>query len=555
MGQSLTPISSPPPGVGMHSDGSTTFQAGGSSFTVERRGNRELHRETRRDETGQILAQVEAEVMYALGSGARGVSYLVEHDGRLYQSPISWYTQKARWDVSPGYQEQNLHFDRPIAPSCLFCHANRVEPVELTVNQYKKPIFQGHAVGCERCHGPGELHVKRQEMVDGRDLTIVNPRHLEPALRDAVCEQCHLVGDCRVERPGRDAFEYRPGLPMTEFFTIYGRSAESQNRVVGQVEQLRESRCFRESEGRLGCASCHDPHQVPAPAEKTAYFRRQCQNCHQQNGCSLPDRVRLAESRDDNCIQCHMPRFASVDVVHVATSDHRILRKPRDPSTEPARTPRGLPLILLSSEGLTPRQIDSLGREMAIALAHEAPRLPNTPKVTQAGPYVLNQLNQALAQRPDDLVARRMMAQLLSLTGHPREALRVAESVLKSAPAYEDALDEYLRYAIDAEDAQAALAPATRAVKLNPYSSVFHERLAYASLETQDWTRALHESLEALRLNPFLRFARMFLIQCHLHQSDLNRADVEFSTLIKLNPSLRQSLEEWFAEQKCASRS
>ena len=36
----------------------------------------------------------------------------------------------------------------------------------------------GEAIGCERCHGPGELHVRGQEVVAGRDLTIVNPRHL-----------------------------------------------------------------------------------------------------------------------------------------------------------------------------------------------------------------------------------------------------------------------------------------------------------------------------------------------------------------------------------------
>lgn len=539
----------------MQSDGSTTFQAGGSTFTIERRGGKEFHRETARDEAGQILAQVEAEVQYALGSGARGVSYLVEHDGRLYQSPISWYTQKGRYDLSPGYQAQNLHFDRPVVPSCLFCHSNRVEPVELSINQYKSPIFQGHAVGCERCHGPGELHIKGQEMVDGRDLTIVNPRHLEPVLRDAVCEQCHLVGDFRVERFGRETFDYRPGLPATDFFTIYDRCAESQNRVVGQVEQLRESQCFRRSEGRLGCTSCHDPHQVPAPADKTAYFRRQCQNCHEQKPCSLAEKLRLAESREDNCVQCHMPRVASSDVVHVAVSDHRLLRRPQAPPSQPARDSQRLPLVLLNGEGLGPRQVESLGREMAIALAHEAPRLPKAPQVAQAGPFVLAQLNQALAKRPDDLVARRMMAQVLSLTGRHREALQIVERVLKASPDNEEALDECLQYAIELEDSQAALGPARRAVQLNPYSSVFHERLAYASLSHQDWKTARHESLEALRYNPFLRFARIFLIQCHLHDHDLKRANEEFSILIKLNPSVREDLKEWFAGQKRQTQS
>ena len=88
------------------------------------------------------------------------------------------------------------------------------------MNRYEPPIFRGHAIGCERCHGPGELHSRRQDLVDGRDLTIVNPRHLEPALRLAVCEQCHLLGDERVDRLGRGTFDYRPGLPITAFFAV-----------------------------------------------------------------------------------------------------------------------------------------------------------------------------------------------------------------------------------------------------------------------------------------------------------------------------------------------
>jgi predicted CXXCH cytochrome family protein len=232
---------------------------------------------------------VEAEVKYALGSGTRGVSYLIEREGRLFQSPISWYRQKNRWDLSPGYERRNYHFDRPIEPQCLSCHANRAEPVPLSINRYEEPIFRGHAIGCERCHGPGELHVRRPEVVAGRDVTIVNPRHLEPALRAAVCEQCHLLGDHRIERPGRGAFDYRPGLPSIAFFAVYGRASARGNKAVGHVEQMKASRCFRASRGRLGCTSCHDPHQVPSPAEKAAYFRQQCLACHEQDRCSLPE--------------------------------------------------------------------------------------------------------------------------------------------------------------------------------------------------------------------------------------------------------------------------
>ena len=63
-----------------------------------------------------------------IGSGRQGAAYLVEHDGFLFESPLTWYSRKQRWDLSPGFEAFNYHFDRPIQPNCLFCHANRVEP-------------------------------------------------------------------------------------------------------------------------------------------------------------------------------------------------------------------------------------------------------------------------------------------------------------------------------------------------------------------------------------------------------------------------------------------
>ena len=70
----------------------------------------------------------------------------------------------------------NVHFDRPIIAGCLFCHANRFD-----MNEGRPPVFHGLSIGCERCHGPGELHARRPEVVQGRDWTIVNPADLEPA--------------------------------------------------------------------------------------------------------------------------------------------------------------------------------------------------------------------------------------------------------------------------------------------------------------------------------------------------------------------------------------
>jgi hypothetical protein len=557
MGRSLAPIAAAPAAARGMSDGVTRFEAGPSEFVIERRDGREIHRETRRDEQGRILASVEAEASYVLGSGRRGFSYLIERDDRLYQSPISWYGQQQRWDLSPGYERFNYHFDRPIEPQCMFCHANQVEPIELSVNRYRQPIFRGHSVGCERCHGPGELHVRGQQEVDGKDVTIVNPRHLEPSLRGAVCEQCHLLGDHRIERPGREPFDYRPGLPTTAFFAVYESTDKEGTKAVGHVEQMKVSVCYLASQGRLGCTSCHDPHQVPSPEERLAYFRQRCLDCHERRGCSLPDLKRLARSPKDNCMECHMPIASNTDIAHTAVTDHRILRSPRGHAAAPpvpAHAHANAPLRLLNGDGLHPRELESLGRELGMALTFEGDRLRKTPRARQLGYLSLAFLDRALAERPDDPAARRMRARALALAGRLREAIQLDQRVLESAPSYEQVLEGIISYAIELGDIEAALAPARQAVAVNPWSAAFHERLAYVDLRREDWSEALRESREALRLNPFLRFAREFLIQCLLHQHDERGAEAEFQTLIKLNPNERESLGRWFADQLKARR-
>jgi predicted CXXCH cytochrome family protein len=548
MGRSLAPIALAPAVGPDRRAATTTFEAGGSVFTIDRRGGREIHRETVRD-GGRVLAQVEGEVTYSVGSGARSISYLVEHDGRLFLSPITWYTQKQRWDLSPGYEKASPHFDRPIDPDCLFCHSNRVQPVALTANRYQDSIFIGHAIGCERCHGPGELHARRQELSGGRDLTIVNPRHLDPVLRGNICEQCHLVGDRRVDRLGRDAFDYRPGLPLTEFFVDHGLATDEGQKLVGQVQQMRASRCFRASEGRLGCMSCHDPHEVPDPEEKVAYFRGKCLACHAEKGCKLPEPDRLAGNRKDYCAGCHMPMATAVDAIHIAVRDHRILREPEAGS--PAPRPGGslFPLVRLDGD-VDPERVKFPDRELAIAVTSEGTKLPNTPQMRKVGRLVISALDKAVAEHPDDLEALRMKAQALAFTGRHAEALRIADALLKSTPSYELLLDDYTSYAIDLKDFRTALEPSRRAVALNPWSAAYRERLAFVSMQCQDWDGALREAREALRLDPFLTFARMFLVQCLLHDKDMKAAGDEFATLVKLHEDQRESLEQWLAEQR-----
>jgi hypothetical protein len=197
MGRSLTPVAEwadHPPGDAAHHN---PFEDMQSRFFVERRGGRVWHRQVRLGPAGQALYEREAEVHYAIGSGTRGFSYLTDRDGYLFQTAISWYSQKQIWDLSPGFRVMRVT-GRPVGGDCLFCHANQPLFREESVNHFDRPVVRGAAIGCERCHGPGERHARSSGRRD-----VVNPARLEPALREAVCEQCHLQGEARVVRRGR----------------------------------------------------------------------------------------------------------------------------------------------------------------------------------------------------------------------------------------------------------------------------------------------------------------------------------------------------------------
>jgi len=542
MGRSLAPIALAPATGADDGSGQVLFEAQGLEYSIEKRDGRVIHQETRRDAAGRIIARNEAEVQFAVGSGTQGVGYLIERDGFLFQSPITWYARERRWDLSPNYDKVNRHFDRAIAPGCLFCHANRVEPVEGAVNRYRPPIFRGHAIGCERCHGPGELHVKNPMVVDGRDTTIVNPAKLEPALRDAVCEQCHLAGHGRVVRLDRRAEDFRPGLPFHRFWTVVEPSAgPAEDRLIGQVEQMHESRCFRASGGRLGCISCHDPHRLPSRGEEATYYRDRCLECHADRGCRLPTTARLARSRDDDCVGCHMPRSGSSDILHAAVTNHRIPRQAGAKAGEPDRSaiPAGDPLAKPPSVMsfhralLDEHERAATERDIGVALCREGPA-----GAVAAAPL----LAAAVAARPDDVAAWEAQGFAFGQLGRGEEALAAFRTALARQPDRESTLVGAAIVAAQMDRRDDAIAFWRRAIAINPWRSDYHAALAPMLFQARDWPGAAGSCREALRLNPTNLQARTLLVRSALRLHDPETARREFQTLLGFDPPNREEL-------------
>ncbi|MBM4067401.1 MAG: hypothetical protein FJ271_00445 [Planctomycetes bacterium] len=496
-----------------------------SAFRVERRGKRVYHHEVHLDASKRPDFETAVEAQFAIGSGSHGHSYLsFLGDGFLFQTAISWYSQKKIWDNSPGFTVQRL---RPVKGACLFCHTNLAFPREDTINQFEPPYISGHAIGCERCHGPGEKHVRQQrlqsvaeemrpflrERVRRLDASIVHPGKLRHDLREAVCQQCHLEGENRVLPRQRGLFDYRPGMPLDQFVStfVHPRETGLDKKAVNHVEQMYLSRCFERSHGdnKLGCITCHNPHQRVRPEETVVHYRERCLRCHavakdkggdERTSCSLS----LAErSRNaDNCAACHMPRYSSSDIAHAASTDHRIVRKPQPPDKEGPEPPpghgQGLPLAHFH-RGKIDLADKSLSRDLGIAMIQLIAKGKLDPRHTSSAIRILES---ALVDDPDDVTAWEIKAYGLFLERRLAESLAAYETVLQKRPNREISLS----MAAAAAQVLGRLEPATdywqRAVAVNPWMANYRDNLARLLASKQDWQGVLVHSRHWLHLDP-----------------------------------------------------
>jgi hypothetical protein len=276
-------------------------------------------------------------VDYVIGSGTHASGYLVDLGNHLFQSPVAYYLNRSAYGLAPGYEDKpDPDFTRPIATGCVFCHAGSFDAVEGSQNRYAAVPFPHLAISCNRCHGSLAAHLAKPESGN-----IVNPADLDPAARDSVCEQCHLIGVARILNPGKKFTDFVAGKPLEETFTIYHnespKGTEAAFKVISHSEQLALSKCARSSGGRMWCGTCHNPHNEPT--DPVSYYRGRCMLCHSKTtfASDHPDKT-------SNCIGCHMTKREAGDGGHSAFTDHRIQRRPQQTVAE--ESPETIPDIV-----------------------------------------------------------------------------------------------------------------------------------------------------------------------------------------------------------------
>lgn len=312
-------------------------QRSGDVMELRWRKERLIFRRWQLDGSGKAINTFEQPVDWILGSGHHSRTYLYQTgNGELYQLPLAWYSQTKEWAMAPGYDRRDHEgVLRRARLECLFCHNAYPDLAENTRNGYWRnqglPAQLPEGIGCQRCHGPGAEHVRRASSADGAAAVraaIIRPTRLEAALRRDVCYQCHMqpsVAVPGIRRFGRDIDSFRPGQPLSSYLlrvdvTDAGMARDDRFEINHHPYRLEQSRCFRESAGRLSCLSCHDPHRKVAEPERAAHYRAVCIGCHKD-----------AHRATEDCVWCHMPKRRTQDVVHVVMTDHKISRRPAGP--------------------------------------------------------------------------------------------------------------------------------------------------------------------------------------------------------------------------------
>ena len=266
-------------------------------------------------------------VDYIIGSGHHTNSHLFENNGYLYQAPFTYYIQDSILDFPPGFENNsNSRFSRKMGLECVACHNAYPKFVLGSENKYDE-IPNG--IDCERCHGPGELHInqmKKGDLVDTSryiDYSIVNPSHLSPRLQNDMCARCHLQGNA-VLKENKSFFDFRPGMYLKDVMDVYLPRYENSDDafiMASHVDRMQLSACYINSNESLSCITCHNPH-ISVHETSNIQFNQKCIDCHLINSCKeeQPERNRFS----DNCIHCHMRTSQTIDIPHVKITDHKI---------------------------------------------------------------------------------------------------------------------------------------------------------------------------------------------------------------------------------------
>jgi adenylate cyclase len=188
---------------------------------------------------------------------------------------------------------------------------------------------------------------------------------------------------------------------------------------------------------------------------------------------------------------------------------------------------------------IDPDDPEALGGDAATYLNEKAYGWANPETDYEA--KVLGQVDRAIALAPRTAWNYSTKSVWLTMTGHPKAGLRVADAALTINPSYA-AEYSYRAYAETAlnqfEQAKSDLQQAMRLSPLDPRMGAFHDKMAWAELGLGHFDAAIEESSRAIDVGSKAWFTYLCLATAHGLKGDIEDAKAPLAEARRLNPKL-----------------
>lgn len=484
----------------------------------------------------------EETIDYVVGSGQHTNSHMIYRNGYLFQAPFTWYAQKGKLDLPPGFENgHNTRFTRLIGLECTSCHnAMPTGFVKGSINKYSKVP---EAINCERCHGPGEVHVKRMmagEYVDTAkeiDYSIVNIKKLPVDLQFEACQRCHLQGNAVVAE-GKSFFDFKPGMKLNTVMDVYlprYSNADDEFIMASHIDRFKQSECFIHSNEQFNCTSCHNPH-ISVRETNIQNFNKTCASCHEgapKHECT--EELSALQAAEFNCVSCHMPQSGSIDIPHVSVHDHKIQVPGKKVDTTGIKKFLGLMAI---------NNLDPTPRSKAMGYLQQFERFEAKSYYLDSARYFLNKIGTD-AEKPS------LWVYYYFLKGYYSDIENLVNKVGSdkilsqlSTISYDNA-DAWTAYrigeALNAQYNSEALKFYTKAVELAPYVPDFMSKKATALASAGRGEEAIDLFKKLLKEQPQHTEALNNLGFTYLQAGNTILAELNFDKALAVNPDYVQA--------------
>ena len=251
-----------------------TATIGKFTYHIKTAGAESLYSVTAGTET------VTMKIAWAMGASfALGQTYILEKDGQMYESRVSWFRELNGLGITLGDERttpadltqaagRQIHMNEE--RRCFGCHAtNAVQGRELTLDKLSP------GVQCAHCHEGVDAHLAaasagNHDLAPPPDLHKLIAQSADQT--SSFCGQCHRTYAEIAMQPNQGIFNVR--------FQPY--------RLTG-------SKCYDPEDARIGCLACHNPHRDFNP--QRANFDSRCLNCHGGIKAARQARARQARAR------------------------------------------------------------------------------------------------------------------------------------------------------------------------------------------------------------------------------------------------------------------